>query len=1114
MAEAFEILGPLPSGVTNIEASAGTGKTFTLAALATRYVAEADISIGEILIVTFTRSAAAELKDRIRQRLVEAEAALKPEAADSSDELLRWLQSEDRVQRHRRIEAALTDFDAATITTIHGFAQQALGSLGLAAPADPDASLVESSDELIQAACSDVLARRALGGSVEIKLNGLVPMVAAVLGLPDIAIIPDGETGVPLADEWVEVVTEIVAHVKQARRSASVMAYDDILTQLRDAISPNSAASSGSPDQVSARVSASMSDRFPVALIDEFQDTDPVQWQIFDTLFADSTLVLVGDPKQAIYAFRGADVHTYVEATSGDGVASSSLNQNWRSDEVLLQVMNVLLRDSSFGEGDIRYVPVRAAEPHLETRITDGSGQPRPAVVIRSVDGRNPSKPPLAGEARSSIATDLASRVRDLLEDAKIPDGQEHRAVTPGDIAVLVRSHSETPGIQQALANHGIPAVMSKVGSVFLSPAAGQLRRLLAGVARPSSDRRVRAVALGWFGAEDAKSLESLDPINELRLAEQLHGWGEVLANRGVDEFAALVWAQSGVAARVLQMPDGDRHLTDLEHLIEVISTTDDSGASISINGLLDRFDVLAEGEKEQPGESLERRIETDATAVQIMTVHGSKGLEWPIVCCPSLGKAVPGTGAPKIVYFDEERGRRVIDVAYAAKWGDEKERQGRAKTEQHAEATRLAYVALTRAKNQVLIWRHQLSYVTPLAQAFFGPGAKPPKNDEFEAQMAVRLAPVIDLVELTRVPASDSAHTDRWNPPIQTEVGDLAVASLGRELPRSSRRWSFTSISSLAAEHSTGHTTIDPEDVTGGDGGGNDEYSGDDAPVEVFVPPVTDLIWGEVPGSAAFGTMVHSAFEEIDFQAVPLEVEVARVVAELGVWNDWPADDQTIVDGITQAVTTPLGPLFDGISLADISHADRLDEMIFDFSLSNSGLASGRHLGELILRHLNPGDQLESWAREIAGGAFDVGLQGHLTGAIDLIVRLGEPGSERYFVVDYKTNSLSEPGMPLMSSDYHPDRLADAMAHHHYPLQALLYSVALHRYLRSRLADYDPARHLGGAGYLFVRGMQGPETPAPDGHPHGVFAWPISPALIVELSDLLDGAFVGDVSP
>lgn len=1097
---AFDILGPLPNGVANISASAGTGKTFTLAALATRYVAEADFQIGEILIVTFTRSAAAELKDRVRERIVEAEAALRPDAPQSTDELITFLQAEDREVRHRRVEVALSDFDAATITTIHGFAQQALGTLGLSAPADPDASLVEDSEELIRAACTDALARHSLDGEVKIKLDPLVKMVSKVLSLPDVKVIPDFETGDAATDHWVKVVTEVIAQVSQARRLAGVMAYDDILTQLRDAIAQPSSS------HESSRVAATMSDRFPVALIDEFQDTDPIQWQIFSMLFADSTLVLVGDPKQAIYAFRGADVHTYVDATSGPDVGSWSLVENWRSDDALLQALNAMLGNTSFGGEEIRYEAVTAAAIHANTRIVGEDDQPLAPVVFRCVQevkGKGPS----AGSARFVIAQDLAQQVRDLLDGAKIPDGSGHRRVHPGDIAVLVRSHQETPGIQRALASHGIPAVMSKVGSVFISPAAGQLRRLLAGVARPASARRVRAVALGWFGSEDARSLEALGDLESLVLAERLHLWAEVLANDGVDEFAAQVWAQSGVATRVLQMPGGDRHLTDLEHLIEVLSSTDDSNESLSINGLLERFDVLAAGDTEQPSEVLERRIDSDAIAVQIMTVHASKGLEWPIVCCPSLSRSVSSTGAPNIVYRDYELGERVIDVAYSERWRDKKEaeiRQKAAKSEQLAESMRLAYVALTRAQHQVIIWRHQLSSVTPLAQVLFGQAEKPPSNDEFEARLAARLTPVTDLVEISRVPSQSAEPRDRWTPPDVDPDRVLSVATFDRDLPRRARRWSFTAISSAAAQHQTGAVAIDPEDVTGGDGGANDEYPGDDAPVEVFVPPVTDLIWGEVPGSASFGTIVHLAFEEIDFQAKPLSLEVERVVSEIGAWNDWPAEPGVIVDGISQAITTPLGPMFSGISLANLNAGDRLDEMIFDFTLGNTGVADGHQIGALILRHLSPEDPLVPWANEVAAGVFDVELEGHLTGAIDLILRLHNP--ERYFVVDYKTNSLSEPGMPLMASNYHPDQLAEAMAHHHYPLQALLYGVALHRYLRWRLAGYDPAQHLGGAGYLFVRGMQGPETPAPDGRPHGVFAWPFPPALISDLSDLLDG--------
>lgn len=1094
-AKPFELLGPLPTGTTNISASAGTGKTFALAALATRYVAEADVGIGEILIVTFTRSAAAELKDRVRTRLVEAEAALRLGSSEPDDELLAHLWSTDRPVRHRRLEAAVSEFDAATITTIHGFAQQALGTLGVSASADPDASLVEDSEELILAVCADALARRSLTHPVSMSLDALNKMASKVLSLPDVVIIPDTDPHDSEATEWVDIVEEVLGRVTDARRGAGVLAYDDILTHLRDAVVNG------------GQIATAMSDRFPVALIDEFQDTDPVQWQIFSKLFNNSTLVLVGDPKQAIYAFRGADVHTYLEATTAADVETSSLHENWRSDGVLLQALNAVLRDAHFGEGQIGYVPVEAAEVHANTRILDRAGKPLPPLVFRNgPEPKNGKRGFQARVSQNAVAKDLAQRVRDLIEDATLPDGDKRRPVGPGDIAVLVKSHSETPAIQMALAAHGIPAVMSKVGSVFGSPAAAQLRRLLSGVARPATSRLVRAVAIGWFGSVDAEGLDAFGDAGEVELAEQLHAWAEVLANEGVDEFAATVWAQSDVATRVLQMPDGDRHLTDLEHLIEVLSTTASDGGSLSINGLLEKFDVLAAGDIDTSAEILERRIPSDATAVQIMTVHGSKGLEWPIVCCPSLGRPISPLRTPNVVYHDAAKGRRVIDVAFTTKWDDFGARADAAKGELRAESMRLAYVALTRAQHHVIVWRYPLSNktATSLSQLLFGPNTPAPTVDEFEALMVQRIASVGDLVEISRVDGVAKPVSDRWTPPEPGEAAELSVATLGRDLNRTARRWSFTAISSVAFQHQTGLALLDPEDTTGGDSGASDEYPGDDAPVEVFVPPVTDLVWGEVPGSATFGTMVHSVFEAIDFQSRPLVSEVARVVGELAAWNEWPAEQATIVEGITQSLATPLGPIFDGISLDGIPKSDRLDEMIFDFTLGNSGAINARFIGDLVCMHLASDDPLLPWANDVASGVFDVDLEGHLTGAIDLIVRLHNP--ERYVLVDYKTNSLSQPGMPLMSSDYRPDQLAEAMAHHHYPLQALLYGVALHRYLRWRLTGYDPSQHLGGAAYLFVRGMQGPTTPAPDGHPHGVFSWPIPPALVVQLSDLLDG--------
>ena len=225
------------------------------------------------------------------------------------------------------------------------------------------------------------------------------------------------------------------------------------------------------------------------------------------------------------------------------------------------------------------------------------------------------------------------------------------------------------------------------------------------------------------------------------------------------------------------------------------------------------------------------------------------------------------------------------------------------------------------------------------------------------------------------------------------------------------------------------------------------------------------------------------------------------------------------LVEGMRLAIDTPLGPMFGGLRLRDIAHADRLDEMSFELRLGD-GRPPGHRPSDRATRAAAPGaddlfhrEPLHDWAGQLADGVFSVDLAGHLTGSIDAVLRVRDAdGVPQFFVVDYKTNRLSDWGQVPEPDDYSPGTWLDAMAHHHYPLQALLYSVALHRYLRWRLPDYDPATHLGGAAYLFVRGMTGPTVPMTDGAPHGVFTWRIPPALVTDLSDLLDGRRVAGV--
>jgi exodeoxyribonuclease V beta subunit len=1128
----FDVAGALPAGRAAIEASAGTGKTYTLAALAARYVAEHSVDVGELLIVTFTRAAAAELRDRVRHRLATAAHALRS-GDDDADEVVAVLAAADRDARADRLESAVTDFDAATITTIHGFAQQVLLSLGSGAPGDVDARLVDDSLELVTQVCADVLAVAAVETPALVDdlptIAILTRHVRTVLGNPGIAVVPDPADD-PAGGRCHALVDRAVDEVHRRRRDAGTLSFDDLLTQLRDAL------------ERSPATAAALRTRYRVALIDEFQDTDPVQWEIFSTIFGtgDGTvLVLVGDPKQAIYAFRGANVHTYLEATGTTETARSTLTTNWRSDQALLDALTPLLDGAEFGDERIGFVATAAPEHHHGRRLQTAAGAPLPAFELRAaVDGADEEKNDKGAlgveDVWRRVRDDVVHHVGELLDRAHLPaeDGGVGKPVRPGDVAVLVRTHQEASDTQLSLGRAGIPAVAHRGASVVQSEAALQWRWLLAALTRPSDPRRARTAALSWFFGWTAAQLDAASDDDLGEVQEQLYRWAGVLESAGVVDFWARVRTESGVTARVLAGADGDRNFTDLVHIAELLQL-DAPGHRPGPLGLLAALALLDEARRLDPEDDrTARRIETDADAVQIMTIHAAKGLEFPVVLVPTLWRR---GAAGDCVYQDPATGRRTIDVTRNGAWPDKSvglAHKALAAEETLGENLRLLYVALTRARHGTTLWwaRATNSDSTALSRILFGRDADgrldparltgdPPAVPDDDVALA-RLAPVFagagDAVALTPIPAA--ADPDRRSGPddldATVDTDTLQVAVLGRELSRPHRRWSFSAISDRA--HAP---TVDPADDTLGDAGAADEPVAPvpdgaeavvvEAPDDEVAP--TDLPLGGLAGSAYFGSVVHELLERVDFAAPDLAVELTRGIDALRRWYPIDALGDELHAGLLAAIETPLGPRFGGRRLRDLGRGDRLDELTFELHLgTGGGPVTDRDVGALLTRHLPAGDPLRPWAERVASGMFAVELSGHLTGSIDAIFRVAEAGAEpRYVVVDYKTNVLSAPGEPPRSADYHPDRLPEAMAEHHYPLQALLYSVALHRYLRWRQPGYDPATHLGGVVYLFLRGMAGAATPTAGGVPHGVFDWSVPPALVADLSDLLDGRLV-----
>ena len=1129
-ASSTDPLRELPrTGRLLVEASAGTGKTFQLAGLVARLVAERDVPIGEIVVVTFTRTAAAELRERVRSRLVAVADGLArldgPEAdLDSLDDpvvrLLGDIPTAGRRSRIARLRRATADFDAAVITTIHGFCQQVLAGAGAATGHDPRAPLVADLTERLAEACSDVLAcasldvaagRLALAHDDLPKLRDLLDATRALLANPATRVV--GGPGDPLATPAnavrARLVTEATSALRDRLARDGVLSYDDLLVRTRRLVR----------DHESVR--AEIRDRFQAALVDEFQDTDQTQWDIFERVFAEPAdprlLVLVGDPKQAIYRFRGGDVLTYLAARGGADLRS--LEVNWRSDGVMVDALNLLMDGAELGHAGIVYQPVRAAEPLRDRRLVDAAGAALAPLAVRVVDHDEVrgSRGIMVEPARRAISRDVADQIVRLLERAPrvadplagspTPAGPtaDRSAIGPGDIAVLVKAHADAPPIQRALARRGIPSVVGRGSSVLDSAAAEQWRRLLFAMAQPANVRRARAAALGWFVGWDAQRLDRATDAELAGLQRDLAGWSAELQHHGIARLARSLHRATALAARVMQSASGDRDLTDVDHIAELLHDAT-AGRPATPAAALNALSALTEASTDEE-EPLKRRVESDGDAVQIMTVHAAKGLEFDVVCVPTMWSA----DNSRWPYLFSSGAERWLDASrltrHAADEARTKANQDAAGEEDRGELRRLAYVGLTRGRHRTIVWwvPHNAAGRSGLGGLLSSGGdqpARPTAITERLERLAVSAPHLVELSRLSDRPqlrlapsANAPVQAGRAGPdgPPPVPAAPLERAVLARPPRRRAGRWSFTTLAAQLATDDDPAINADPHDDSLGERGADDEG-----------PP---LPLADVPAGAAFGTMVHAALEQVDFAAPDLRGKLRSCIEALAWLSDGELRADQLTEGLALAVATPLGAAFDERSLGDIARTDRLDELDFELPLGQphrAGSAAG--IGQLLCAHLPPTDPMRPWAERLAADRFDVDLAGYLTGSIDGLFRLWIDGNPRFVVVDYKTNWLGRAGSRLVAADYHPERLASAMAHHDYPLQATLYAVAAHRFLRWRVPGYEPARHLGPVGYLFLRGMVGPATPRFEGRPYGVFAWQPSPSFVVAASDLLDG--------
>ncbi len=1085
---AFDPAGPLPTGTVLLEASAGTGKTHAIAALATRYLAEGVVEADRLAVISFSRIASSELRARVRRRLLATRDLLAatgrgqaPAGLDETDTLLTTGGAEELLARHARLVQALSGLDGAAIMTIHEFCQAMMAELGVLAEADPQATLVEDVSILLDQLTEDLYLRSygGLSASPPFDLSTARLLAREAVELIDAPLVPSDADGV--AAERLRFAREVRTELAQRKQRLGVFTFDDQLLRLRDSL--RHATSQAAVERLRRRCQ--------VVLVDEFQDTDPVQWSILQQAFhGHRPLVLIGDPKQAIYGFRGADVTAYQQAVAAAG-HRFSLAVNHRADQPVVAAANALFGGIALGEG-IDVPPVTAARTGSRLR----GDAPAPAR-LRCIA---PADPLDAASARAWITADLVTEVVRLLSGStQLATPAGTRDLQAQDIAVLVSTNRRGRELAEALTAAGVAVAFSGSDSVFSSVAATDWLTLLRALTEPRRQHTRAAVLTDFLGGD----LGQLATASDARLAEWgavLQNWSRLLERDGVAALFAAVQQQSNLAERVLAQPFGERRITDYRHLAELLHARYSSGQrGQALTGWLAETIASSEIAADRT-----RRLETDRRAVQIMTVHKAKGLQFPVVLVPQAADLHLGDDEGGRLVYHTESGERVLDLGGLGT-PQRADRLRRHDLEAAADRLRSLYVAVTRAESQVTLWwarTKRNTEASALHRLLFGDHlAGGPPEPSYPADRHPRELSWLASAGIAVEDCPPASHTLPL--PATTTPTTVVEPHWHRQIDQVWRRTSYSGLT--AAVHAHGPVLLAAEPVLEDEPAeASPELVGAGGPPS----PMADL-----PGGTAFGSLVHQVLENLDWYAPQPGDEPAlrqrlrdATAAALARYPLAGVEIDRLCEALMPSLLTPLGRLTDGRSLAQLPVTDRLSELDFEYPLGDAGsVTTLGEVAELLRRWLPDDDLLIGYPDELdhPGLASQV-LRGFLTGSIDSVLRVGSDRDPRFLVVDYKTNRLG--GQPeLLLEHYRPEAMAREMIRTHYPLQALVYCVALHRFLGRRLPGYRPELHLGGVGYLFVRGMAPGPADDPATEPRtGVFSWFPPAGLVVELSELL----------
>lgn len=1102
---------------TLLEASAGTGKTFSIKHLVLRLIVELDMPINKLLVVTFTKAATAELASRIRAHIGETLGYLTgiygredvdPLVVRQVDIWRGGLVSDDEAVG--RLRNSLARFDDASISTIHSFCQKMLGehvftSSGSfeTALSDDDAALRgEVTEAFLRReldACATAAERRRLmrGDDWAGKLRSLAAMPE------DLAprVIPEDVEPGPRA--WLErFIGTAPAGLRALKRERGVATFDDLLAEMWIMLR----------DDVTGAFAAGIRSAYQGVLIDEFQDTDPVQFAVFEKLFLKiprgersarepRALFFVGDPKQAIYSFRSADLDTYMRAR-GLIARHSRLGRNFRSCPKLVQAVNAFFSiagEKAFLRGDLAYNDVKAKPDRTGLYLLDEARGWREADVfeIWSTEEGLENKDAIVDAAAQAVADDVARLIRRGREGtAALAAGPDEaaigttsielndeetgtctlktirlRSVEARDIAILVQKREHVFEVKQALARRGIRVVMKSKEDVFRTEEAHDMLCLLRAFAEPGDERAITALRATRIMAATLSELCADDERGRSALRERLEAGVARWRRAGAAAALSAFLNEEKLAERLLPVEGGEQRLTNYAHIIELLNDAGRRYATAS--GLVTWFEAAR---ARNGGEERNVRLASDANLVTVETIHSSKGLQYPIVYLPRAEATAVLKGESRSVFRMSEKTGMTLTIAHE-KFKEPEVLQNK----RCEELVRLAYVAMTRAASRLVLVLPQVKTVSKAKKnpkngwdwhysrnAYFMTltgSLKPEREAVLRALSELDGLPGVRRIEIESLL---SQPVERISAASETLDAGLGVDPASPVLPK----WRVSSFSSI-------NRTVSDDDVAW------------------FGPKPSD---GPLEGILAFprgtkaGDAMHGMLEVADFPAVApdtpeadaLRRRIAREKIETFLaFPDEASLEKAVGEAARMIYDVVNAEILPGIRLRDVKMTERASEMPFLLRM-REGLDVA-DLRALLASFVEPYD---------IPGLTDDDLSGFLTGFIDLAFGAGG----KFWILDWKSNAITR--AVRTQADFTEPVMAEEMRVHRYRLQYLIYLVALRRFLKARLGpDYDDSL-LGGACYVFLRGVSADAVRASNGI-QGVVHDPVGIDKIARLDEL-----------